>query len=1053
MALHGATAAMRGSSSRGRYSRAVTDERARPDFIAALLYLPHKRSAFSSPAALSLAMLSRLVALARGVRGRHNNRGGPLERKIARRRKRLAACPGGHRRRAYACSSLAYSLCQLFEETRSPELLEEIITLNREALSLRPTGHPDRAGSCNNLAIALRNRYQVTGGSALLNEAITLLREALSLHPAGHPDRAMSCNNLANALRDRYEVTGISALLDDAIALYREDLSLRPAGHPDRAISCNNLANALRDRYDVTGVAALLDEAITLHREDLSLRSAGHPHRAMACNNLAKALWTRYEVTGVSALLDEAITLHREALSLRPDGHPDRASFCNNLANALHARYYATGVTALLDEAITLYREALSLQPAGHQDRASSCNNLASALSRRYKVTGVSALLDEAITLLREALALRPAGHPGRASACNNLADALDSRYRATGTTALLNEVTTLYREALSLTPAGHPYRASSCINLADQLLLYFQKTQDMTAIDEALILARESAASASPSFLWSPLITLCSIYMEQGSPHVSVMAATEYLSQASALHPDNITNFMRAMQDRLALIWSMQSTWTPDISLLLSHAYSNLIDGLSRMTGFVLDIPSQLTALKSARSFGSDACIAALLSNDPRQAMELVDHAHGVIWAQSLHQRHPQLQQLPQDLASELGTLLRAVSVPVIASGHQTSEQRVPGFLSPQDVRHEQNSRIQTLLTEIRAMPGLDRFMLGHTYAELRKTAKKHPVVVLVAARGQAYALIMPDSNVDSPHPLALAITSDRLSSLRDYAGRAGLRNGQSLHHMDDDARLGIFKPIKKDASMAVLSELWLYVVKPVLDYLQIKVRTSQSILALPYLTCFLQPAAGRSRPRLYWCPTGDFVCLPLHAAGIYHGPLTKQVCCADYVVSSYTPTLSALLRAQTMTPLTAPTRINMLVFGEDCSTSATMSTLHNIDREMAHIRAATQTSRASCTVETIASAATVDRVTNRIQSADFVHLACHGTQDMDNALESGFHLSDGKLTVSELMNLNLDKAWFAYLSACETAKGDEEQPDQVVHLAAAMLHAGFKSVVATMW
>jgi CHAT domain-containing protein len=169
--------------------------------------------------------------------------------------------------------------------------------------------------------------------------------------------------------------------------------------------------------------------------------------------------------------------------------------------------------------------------------------------------------------------------------------------------------------------------------------------------------------------------------------------------------------------------------------------------------------------------------------------------------------------------------------------------------------------------------------------------------------------------------------------------------------------------------------------------------------------------------------------------------------------VVSSYTPTLSALLRAQTRIPLIAPTHINMLAFGEDCSTSSTMSTLHNIDREMAHIRAATQTSRVGCTVETIASAATVERVTSRIQSAHFVHLACHGTQDLDNALESGFHLSNGKLTVSKLMNLNLDKAWFAYLSACETAKGDEEQPDQVVHLAAAMLHAGFKSVVATMW
>jgi CHAT domain-containing protein len=128
-------------------------------------------------------------------------------------------------------------------------------------------------------------------------------------------------------------------------------------------------------------------------------------------------------------------------------------------------------------------------------------------------------------------------------------------------------------------------------------------------------------------------------------------------------------------------------------------------------------------------------------------------------------------------------------------------------------------------------------------------------------------------------------------------------------------------------------------------------------------------------------------------------------------------------------------------------------MSTLLKIGEEMMQIQETTKASKVKCTVETLASAATVDRVMDRIQSAHFAHLACHGTQDVDNALESGFHLSDGKLTVSKLMILNLDKAWFAYLSACETAKGDEEQPDQVVHLAAAMLHAGFKSVVATMW
>jgi CHAT domain-containing protein len=41
------------------------------------------------------------------------------------------------------------------------------------------------------------------------------------------------------------------------------------------------------------------------------------------------------------------------------------------------------------------------------------------------------------------------------------------------------------------------------------------------------------------------------------------------------------------------------------------------------------------------------------------------------------------------------------------------------------------------------------------------------------------------------------------------------------------------------------------------------------------------------------------------------------------------------------------------------------------------------------------------------------------------------------------------------AFLSACETATGDREIPDdsEALHLAATLLIAGFQSVVATMW
>jgi hypothetical protein len=44
-----------------------------------------------------------------------------------------------------------------------------------------------------------------------------------------------------------------------------------------------------------------------------------------------------------------------------------------------------------------------------------------------------------------------------------------------------------------------------------------------------------------------------------------------------------------------------------------------------------------------------------------------------------------------------------------------------------------------------------------------------------------------------------------------------------------------------------------------------------------------------------LWWCPTGPFVFLPIHAAGIFMTERTKDV--SDYGISSYTPTISSLL------------------------------------------------------------------------------------------------------------------------------------------------------------
>jgi CHAT domain-containing protein len=181
----------------------------------------------------------------------------------------------------------------------------------------------------------------------------------------------------------------------------------------------------------------------------------------------------------------------------------------------------------------------------------------------------------------------------------------------------------------------------------------------------------------------------------------------------------------------------------------------------------------------------------------------------------------------------------------------------------------------------------------------------------------------------------------------------------------------------------------------------------------------------------------------LPLHAAGIYTG--AEQVCCSDYFVSSYTPSIAALLHAQQTAKPVRRSEARTVLVAVDHPFQGTVLPMTKIEANMVHhlispSAEVTQVSRCS-------------EVLDHIQSASILHFACHGTQNPSDALRSSFHLGDGLLPVSKMMELELSSAFLAVLSACETAKGDIEQPDQVIHLAATMLFAGFKSVVATMW
>lgn len=93
------------------------------------------------------------------------------------------------------------------------------------------------------------------------------------------------------------------------------------------------------------------------------------------------------------------------------------------------------------------------------------------------------------------------------------------------------------------------------------------------------------------------------------------------------------------------------------------------------------------------------------------------------------------------------------------------------------------------------------------------------------------------------------------------------------------------------------------------------------------------------------------------------------------------------------------------------------------------------------------------VKEVISHLPMVSMAHFACHGEQNTQNPLQSALLLQDGPLKVSQIMQEHMPNASLAFLSACETAMGDENLPDEAIHLGATLLFTGFRGVIATMW
>ncbi|KAF8122050.1 TPR-like protein [Boletus edulis] len=917
-------------------------------------------------------------------------------------REALDLRPVGHANRSKSLDNLAVHLSARYNQLGVLGDLDEAILLGREALDLRPKGHSARLSSLHNLALCLSTRNKRLGVTGDLEEAIVLDREALVLCPKGHPDWPSSLSNLAVDLSTRYNQLGVDGDLDEAIVLGREALHLRPKGHPDRSMLLNNLAARLSTRYNQLRVMEDLDEAIVLGRETLDLRPKGHPGRSLSLNNLAVYLSTRYNQLGVLENLDEAIVLNREALDLRPKGHPDRSTSLNSLANHLSTRYKQLEVTEDLNEAIVLDREALDLRPKGHPDRSSSLNNLAFDLFTRYKHLGATEDLEVAIALHRETLGFRRKGHPDRPMPLNNLALCLSARYKQFKVMEDLDAAITLSQEALDLCPKGHPDRTMSLNNLALCLSTRYDHLKIVEDIEAAIDLGREALGLCQIGHPDRPrVLNNLALYLRSWFARSKQLQDAEDLLglYAQLVH---VTHIVSSSDLSAAREWIRVAEVFQHPTMVL--AYETSLRLLVQHIASLPSLPQHLDILKRlTSSLAVDAFSACLRSHSPAKAVGLLEQARAVFWSQ-LNRLHSPLDDV----------VASGMEGKKLADEFTHLSSRVRNVLdSPGGDQHERlchlSIEMQKVVTNIRKLPALSCFLLPPLFSDLQRAASGGPVIIVNASKYSCDALVVLLDR--DPVHIPLQITQE---SVRDLSVELSTLTVRATR--DDVTR----------ELAAFLRKLWDEIVSPIVDSL----RTTHPL-----------------QSRIWWCPTAEFSVLPLHAAG----PFRKgQQNLPNLYISSYTPTLTALIRARRLDPSNFATqRRSFVTIGQ--AKAVGESELFSVGAELDNIRQLVSDVATFTHIEGKESC--VSRVVEELGKNEWVHLACHGLPNRAQPFESAFALHDSHFTIQQIIKCNLKNPEFAYLSACHTTVGDEEGLDEVIHLASAMQFIGFRSVIGTMW
>ncbi|KAI0088784.1 CHAT domain-containing protein [Irpex rosettiformis] len=1013
-------------------------------------------------------MVRSSLASARQIRFGHHRIISDVDTAIQNYTQAVELVPESYSHKPSILAGLALAYTTRFDRCGDLDDLQAAIRWFSHAVQLAPREYPDKPTMLRDLASAHNKRFGRLGTIDDVDAEITAYTKAVELVSDDHPMKHLLWNWLGTAQKTRFERFYSSDDLDAAVTAFDEAVRLAPDDRPIKATVLGNLGCAYQLRFEYLGNPTDLEAAVTSHTQASERTAEDHPDRHVRLGNASVSLRTRFDRMGSLEDLETAIEMASLAVKLSPEAHESEPIWLNNLATSLGVRFERLGNLRDVDKSIVHLKQALKLVPDEHPQKLAFLNNFAVA-QRTLFLCGGNRKYDDlvgSVQSLTKAIALSSDDHPDKPLMLSNLGLILTAQYNVLDAPDDLDSAIIAHSQAVELTPDGHHNKPRYLNNLGIAQIKRFERHRNLKDVEAAIVNGTKAALSTPEGHparvrRWETagraiFARCCSPFGTQSDLENAFSVLKLAFKERTGYPPVMLDAAIRLADFISRNIYHQDGV----MSDFLLHVHQRVLDLIPQVVWLGHDVDRRYEELIRLGTFSNKAAATAIAAGANTRAVEWLESGRSVVWSQVLSLRSPldALKEKHRDIAIRLQQVCLALQG--ISSVDNPSVIRLSWPKSDPSLDLQGKSQYglaveyEKLLEHIRSLEGFGNFLRPKSFSQLIPADISGYVVLVNVHKSRCDALLLhPPRNVTHiPLPSFSLSRAERLQKqLRSVVNAKNKRHGIGrFQDQADETQVDNEEHTERGGETAgsdtnttmrrILSELWNEVVKPVLKEIDRLTATAGNSGRLPHIT---------------WCPTGPLVFLPLHAAGSYPKSGSSETL-MDYAVSSFTPTLEHLRRPRTSYEKLRVdgidrTKPRILIVAKSTDTEG-RNPIPNTAEEVKTIQ---DTIGASCGKITVLSEeqATVESVLGNMEANDWIHLACHGIQDVNDPKRSGFALHDYRLTLSMLMNKAPPNAELAVLSACQTATGDKRLSEEAVHLAAAMLNAGFKSVIGTMW